>query len=56
MDNLSSEIKDKLNQFKSKNPGGSSPYFVSQLAADYAKENENLPPTPPPKKKIRKKR
>ena len=42
MDSLSSEIKGKLNAFKGKNPGGSSPFFVSQLAADFAKEG--MPP------------
>ena len=40
MDALSNEIKGKLNAFKGVNPGGSSPFFVSQLAADFAK----LPP------------
>jgi len=43
MDDLSAEIKDKLNQFKGKNPGASSPFFVSQLAADYAKSKEDVP-------------
>ena len=37
MDALSNEIKGKLNAFKGGNPGGSSPFFVSQLAADFAK-------------------
>ena len=46
MDNLSAEIKGKLNQFKKNSPGSSSPYFVSQLAADYAKSKDASPPAP----------
>lgn len=38
MDELSNKIKSKLNAFKGLNPEGSSPFFVSQLAADFAKE------------------
>ena len=40
MDELSGKIKDKLNQFKTPNPGGSAPYFVSQLAASFAKSKK----------------
>jgi hypothetical protein len=50
MDNLSAEIKGKLDMFKADTPGGSAPYFVSQLAADYAKSKEA--PSPPPKKSL----
>lgn len=38
MDQLSAAIKAKLNAFKTPAPSGSSPFFVSQLAADFAKE------------------
>jgi hypothetical protein len=51
MDALSAEIKGKLNAFKGPNPGGSSPFFVSQLSADFAKASNPLPE--PPKKKLR---
>lgn len=37
MDDLSAAIKAKLCQFKNDDPGKSSPFFVSQLAADFAK-------------------
>ena len=40
MDGLSDLIRGKLNQFKTPNPGGCFPYFVSQLAADYAGDND----------------
>lgn len=40
MDNISAEIKSKLDQFKGKDPASSAPFFVSQLAADFAKANE----------------
>ncbi|TQV76398.1 hypothetical protein FLL45_00065 [Aliikangiella marina] len=43
MDALSKEIKGKLEKFKTKRPGDSSPFFVSQLAADYAKSTETVP-------------
>jgi hypothetical protein len=36
MDNLSDQIKGKLKEFEGADPGGSAPYFVSQLAAQYA--------------------
>jgi len=39
MDKLSSEIKGKLNAFKGPTPSSSSPFFVSQLAADFAKQD-----------------
>ena len=45
MDNLSKQIKGKLDKFKTKSPSDSKPFFVSQLAADYAKKGES------PKKK-----
>jgi hypothetical protein len=51
MDALSAEIKEKLNKFKTDTPGGSSPFFVSQLSADYAKAHE-APPQPPAKKTL----
>lgn len=53
MDSLSSEIKGKLNAFKGPNPGGSSPFFVSQLAADFAKRDL---PVAPVKKSLGKKK
>lgn len=37
MDNLSKKIKGKLNKFGENKPEASCPFFVSQLAADYAK-------------------
>jgi hypothetical protein len=43
MDNLSSNIKGKLNQFSSPDPSGSHPYFVSQLAASFAKSRDTGP-------------
>lgn len=43
MDDLSAEIKTKLEKFKTSRPGDSSPFFVSQLAADYAKSSETMP-------------
>jgi hypothetical protein len=43
MDELSSKIKGKLEAFGTPNPSGSSPYFVSQLAATYAKSNDPGP-------------
>lgn len=48
MDALSGKIKGKLNQFKADNPGGSSPFFVSQLACDFAK-SKSAAEAPPPK-------
>jgi hypothetical protein len=38
MDDLSDLIRGKLNKFSTRSPGGCRPYFVSQLAADYAKD------------------
>jgi hypothetical protein len=49
MDELSGNIKGKLNEFKGLDPSGSSPFFVSQLAATYAKSRDTKPkPAPKP--------
>jgi hypothetical protein len=48
MDSLSAEIEGKLNAFKGPDPGGSSPFFVSQLAAKYAQDKSKTP-----KKKVK---
>ena len=44
MDKLSSNIKGKLNEFQKNNPGGSSPFYVSQMAADFAKADKPAKP------------
>lgn len=51
MDKLSSDIKLKLNAFKGPAPSASSPFFVSQLAADFAKEGLPVKKTKPPRAK-----
>ena len=43
LDAKSKFIKDHLDEFKGAEPRLSSPYFVSQLAADYAKEHSSKP-------------
>jgi len=43
LDAKSKFIKDHLDEFKGPEPRLSSPYFVSQLAADYAKERSSEP-------------
>lgn len=44
MDSLSDKIKEKLNKFKTSSPSSSKPFFVSQLAASYAKSKDKTPP------------
>ena len=47
MNELSAKIKGKLNEFKGPMPSGSSPYFVSQLAASFAESKHPKPVVPP---------
>ncbi len=42
MDEISKEIKDKLEKFKAGNPSSSAPLFVSRKAFDYARNKEPI--------------
>lgn len=46
LDSKSKYIESRLNKFNGPEPRLSSPYFVSQLAADYAKEHSSKPELP----------